>query len=386
MQRELSSEELTLVFRSITEYAIFTLDPGGRVTLWNEGAERVFGYSAAEMLGKDTAILFTPEDREHGAVQQEIRDAVRIGRAVDERYHLRKDGSRFYASGMLFPLRDTSDTVTGFVKVCRDLSDRKLQEQMQREAHEELEGHVADRTRELAGELADRRLAEQNARMFLSRLITLQEEERRRIARDLHDHLGQQVTALHLQFDALKKELRAESSRALGRLEEAHAVFTQLDKDLDFFTWELRPGALYNLGLVAALTDFTAAFAHNYELPVTFEAVGLDGGNLHQDVEINLYRIAQEALNNTYKHANATRADVLLQRADGRIILTISDDGVGFVAEEQQQRGPLERGIGLLGMMERATLLGGSLEIETKPGEGTSVIAIVPVDAQMGRE
>jgi PAS domain S-box-containing protein len=381
MQRVLSAEELSLVFRSITEYAIFTLDPQGRVTLWNEGAERVFGYSAGEMLGAPTSILFTPEDRARGADEQEIRDAVATGRAADERYHLRKDGSRFYASGVLFPVRDTSGAVTGFVKVCRDLSDRKRKEDVQREEQATLEGRVADRTRELATELAERRAAEQNARLLLSRLITLQEEERRRIARDLHDHLGQQVTALHLQFAALKKQLGAEGSEALARLEDTHAVFTQLDKDLDFFTWELRPGALYNLGLVAALTDFVGAFAQNYELRVSFESVGVNDGNLHQDVEINLYRIAQEALNNVYKHAKASRADVLLQQSDGRVILTFSDDGVGFAADEQSQRGPLERGLGLLGMKERATLLGGAVEIESTPGQGTSVIAIVPAIA-----
>ena len=179
--------------------------------------------------------------------------------------------------------------------MCRDLTDRKLQEQALQEAHETLEGRVAERTEQLSEELAVRRAAEERARIVLSRLITQQEEERRRIARDLHDHLGQQVTALHLQFEALKKELQADGSRSTERANAVHAMFKKLDKDLDFFTWELRPGALYNLGLVAALTDFTAAFSQNYELPVTFECVGIADGELHQDVQIHLYRIAQEA-------------------------------------------------------------------------------------------
>lgn len=374
----LSRDELAHVFRSITEYAIFTIDASGDVTMWNEGAERVFGYSAGAILGQSVTILFTPEDRERQATRQEMRDAERTGRAADERYHLRKDGSRFYASGLLFPLRDTAGELTGFVKVCRDLTDRKRQEQASLDAQETLERRVAERTAQLSDELAERRLAEQRARSVLSRLISLQEEERRRIARDLHDHLGQQVTALHLQLEALKKDLQAEGSGSLERLQAVQTIFTQLDRDLDFFTWELRPGALYNLGLVAALTDFTAAFSQTYALPVTFDCVGVSDGELHHDVETTLYRIAQEALNNTYKHAKATRAAVVLQKSDERMILTISDDGVGFVADAQQRRQPLERGMGLLGMQERVALLGGSLEIETKPKEGTSVVAIVP--------
>jgi PAS domain S-box-containing protein len=367
----LSSAELAVIFSSITEYAIFTVDPEAVVSLWNEGAERVFGYSAGEIVGKSSAILFVPEDRAREAHLEEIREATRTGRAADERYHIRKDGTRFYASGVLFPIRDDRGDVSQFVKVCRDLTDRKEWEQ-------KLERRVADRTEQLSSELTQRRNAEQRARTVLSRLITLQEEERRRIARELHDHLGQQVTALHLQLEALRRQLEAEGSHGIRQLEIAHETFKNLDKDLDFFTWELRPGALYNLGLVAALTDFTSAFAQNFSLPITFECVGVTDGELDTDIEINLYRIAQEAVNNALKHAKASRVDVVLQKLDGRVILTISDDGVGFVRDEERERPGIDRGLGLLGMRERATLLGGTLEIETKPNEGTSVIAMVP--------
>ena len=156
-------------------------------------------------------------------------------------------------------------------------------------------------------------------------------------------------------------------------------MFKRLDKDFDFFTWELRPGALYNLGLVAALTDLTTALAQNYDLPVTFECLGLTDGELSDEVEVSLYRIAQAALDNAMKHAKASRADVLLQKADGRVVLTISDDGTGFALEDAPNRYALNRGLGLSGMKERAALLGGTLEVESKPDEGTSVIATIPM-------
>lgn len=353
----LSPEELSLVLESLTEYAIFTFDERGRITMWTGGAERVFGYSHGEMLGRSTEILLTPDDRARGAHLQEMREAALSGRAAGTRDHVRKDGARFSGSGIVFPVRGPADNVSGYVKVCRDLTERQQWKQRLAEAQD----------------------MEQRARAVLSRLIAVQEEERRRIARDLHDHLGQQVTALHLHLEALNKDLQAENHPAQARLDAIHAMFKRLDKDFDFFTWELRPGALYNLGLVAALTDLTTALAQNYDLPVTFECLGLTDGELSGEVEVNLYRIAQAALDNAMKHAKASRADVLLQKADGRVVLTISDDGTGFALEDAPNRYALNRGLGLSGMKERAALLGGTLEVESKPDEGTSVIATIPM-------
>jgi signal transduction histidine kinase len=163
---------------------------------------------------------------------------------------------------------------------------------------------------------------------------------------------------------------------ALERLQGVQALAQQLDKDLDFYTWELRPGALYNLGLVPALTDFVAAFSGAYQIPVTFEC-HMPDARLHSDHEINLYRIAQEALNNIHKHARTSSADVLLQHVDGRMVLTVHDDGIGF---ETESVGWIDgdRGMGLVSMRERAALIGGTLEIETAPNQGTTIIISAP--------
>jgi signal transduction histidine kinase len=119
-------------------------------------------------------------------------------------------------------------------------------------------------------------------RKLLSRIITVQEEERRRIARDLHDHLGQQMTALHLQLAIVAQQLTTDPATALERLQRVQALAKQLDKHLDFYTWELGPGALYYLGLVPALTDSIAAFSGAYRLPVNFESHRPDA-RLHSD-------------------------------------------------------------------------------------------------------
>ena len=116
----LSEERLRLMTESVTDYAIFTQDAGGRIETWNAGAERIFGYTEGEAVGRDVAILFTPEDRERGAHEEEMRRAREDGRAEDERWHLSKRGVRFYASGVLTPLR-SGDELIGYVKVARIL-------------------------------------------------------------------------------------------------------------------------------------------------------------------------------------------------------------------------------------------------------------------------
>jgi signal transduction histidine kinase len=207
------------------------------------------------------------------------------------------------------------------------------------------------------------------------KLIAAQEEERRRIARDLHDHLGQQMTALQLQVAALGRT-GPDDPEWQRRFKDTQAYLNQLDRDLDFFTWELRPAAVYDLGLAPALTDYVTAFAKNYEIPVNLEVVNVPPKRLVPEIEINLYRIAQEALNNVYKHAKATAVDVFLQQRDERIVLSVIDNGRGFdplVAADNSR----DRGLGLLGMRERANLVGGAVQIETGT-RGTAVIVSVP--------
>lgn len=124
-----AEERLRLMVDSAKDYAIFALDVEGRITTWNSGAERVFGYTEAEIIGVDGAIIYTPEDRQAGIPEREIRKAVELGYAENERWHLRKDNRRFFASGMLRPIRDETGTLRGFTKIARDTTERKLAEE-----------------------------------------------------------------------------------------------------------------------------------------------------------------------------------------------------------------------------------------------------------------
>jgi signal transduction histidine kinase len=206
-----------------------------------------------------------------------------------------------------------------------------------------------------------------------SHVITVQEEERQRIARDLHDHLGQQMTALHLRLAALAHPSDDRPAWE-ARFKETQTYLMQLDRDLDFFTWELRPAAIYDLGLSVALRDYIEQWSQHVHIAAEFHDMRATKDRFSPEIETNLYRIAQEALNNVHKPSEAATVDVRLRLRGSDIVLTIEDDGIGFDPEKTHA----STAIGVIGMRERAALLGGRLEIETTPGRGTVVLVIAP--------
>ncbi|HEX7177307.1 MAG TPA: PAS domain S-box protein [Pyrinomonadaceae bacterium] len=376
-----SEEQTRLLLNSVEDFAIFTLDLGGHVTRWNKGAEKIFGYTEDEILGRDAGILFTPEDRVRGADKREMKTALEKGRAEDERWHIRKDGSRFYASGVLTTL-DAGGELRGYIKVARDLTEREQAEQeradLNRQLEDErgqLEERVRGRTGELEAEVLERRDAEEHVKELLARVVSAQETERRRIARDLHDLLGQQLTALRLNLAAIKDGCGEDSGKLSDQIKQAQAAAEQLDAEVDFLAWELRPAALDAGGLPAALENFIHEWTEHYGVKADFHTTGLGKRRLAPEVEINLYRIAQEALNNVVKHAEARRVDVILERRDGDVVLIVEDDGKGF---DPSAADVCEGSMGLLNMRERAALADGTIEIESAPGEGTTVFARAP--------
>jgi PAS domain S-box-containing protein len=380
-----SEERLHLMMTSVTDYAILIMDVDGRIERWNVGAERMFGYTAAEAVRQYVALIFTPEDRERGAPEAELRQAREQGWAADERWHMHKDGSRFYVSGVMSALRD--DHLTGYVKIARDLTERQQTEEELRHAREHLEEAVQTRMQELSTanqslvhEVGERVSAEVRVKELLRRIINTQEEERQRISRELHDHLGQLLTALQLQLASLTKR-NVKSGDLRAGVTQAQLVAKQIDAGLDFLIWELRPAALDDLGLPAAVGNYVAEWSKHFDLPAEFHSRGLDQQRFTPEIEINLYRIAQEALNNVAKHAQASRVDVIIEVREQYLMLIIEDDGVGFNPEQEATPTSKGRGLGLVGMRERAALVGGRVEIESAPGSGTTVFARVPLPA-----
>jgi PAS domain S-box-containing protein len=354
---------LRLLVDTTIDYAIFTMNPDGRINYWNSGAERMFGYEVAEILGRDMAILFTPEDRAAGVPQEELAQAARAGRASDERWHLRQNGDRFFCSGVTTRLGDGG--LVGFARIARDLTDRQQADTALRAIRAELEDRVKQRTAELQAEVTQYAAARHDVTTLLHRVVTAQEEERARIARDLHDQLGQQLTALRMALERHAEHCPSDGPQDVQR---ALALTREIDTEVDFLAWELRPAVLDDLGIVAALPRFLDEWSGHYGIRSHFAAANDPGGVLSREAEVTIYRVAQEALNNIVKHAHASRVDVLLERRDHSVVLVVEDDGVGF---DTQDPATNDRGIGLAGMRERAALIGAELQIESQPGATT---------------
>ena len=372
-----SEERLRLLIDSVKDYAIFTITADGRVDSWNAGAQRVFGYGEREIVGRPFATLFTPEDRERHAPEQELARAKAEGRAEDERWHVRKDGTLLFCSGVTTPLDRAEDG--GFAKVARDLTVSRANEVALKRARADLEERVRQ-TQSLELQVEERTGGERRVTGLVRRLVTAQEDERARIARDMHDLVGQQLTALRLSLE--RHEARC--AAALGDdsdLQKARSIVQEMDKQLDFIAWELRPAALDDLGLGVALSRYVQSWSTHHGVRAEFRAVGLDGERLGPATETTFYRIAQEALNNVAKHAAASRVDVIVERRDGAAVLVIEDDGVGFNPAEKDETAS---GMGLIGMRERASLIGASLLVESSPGEGTTIFVRQAASATAG--
>jgi signal transduction histidine kinase len=219
--------------------------------------------------------------------------------------------------------------------------------------------------------------AERERLELLRRIVSTQEDERRRISRELHDQLGQSLTALRLKLEGLKAEA-GKRSKLQGRIGELAEVVQRLDADVDYLAWELRPTALDDLGLIVALSNYAQDWSKHFGVEVNFHSAGLGDARLAALAESNLYRIAQEALNNVAKHAEATSVDMLLERRGDNVVLIVEDNGRGFDHDEAHAPDGV-RGMGLVSMRERAALVGGSIEIESAAGGGTTVFVRTPV-------
>jgi len=235
-----------------------------------------------------------------------------------------------------------------------------------------------DEVGELAGAFNDLmgQLQHENAanRQLLRLIILAEEEERKRVARELHDHTGQALTSLIASLAALR------NGGHTAEVADLLAVATQALSEVHDLSRALRPGVLDELGLGPALRKLAESLGERAGFKVQFAAVGLDEtARLPRDIEVALYRIAQEALTNAMRHGHAASAEVLLQRKSGAILLVIEDDGAGFDSSNWRARCLRGEHVGLLGIDERATLLGGTFRLESRPGNGTSLFVEVPV-------
>lgn len=309
---------------------------------------------------------------------------------VEFRY-LQDDGTEVWTRVAALPVHDADGHIAEVVAVVTDIDALKRTQEALRENEarlhgllETLEERVRSRTSELAGanatlqgEVQLQQAAELQVKALFRRLVSVQEDERRRIARDIHDQLGQPLTALRLKLELLRSDARLPAD-LVELVERIQRVSSEIDISVDAITWQLRPAALDHLGLSAALARLVEGWSRRFGLVAEYGSSGPDLPPHSHEIDANLYNIAQEALHNVYKHARATRVSVLLQHIGDSLQLTVEDDGTGFDAGTARAFGPDQ--LGLVGMRERAALVGGTLEVETSE-HGTTVLVRVPLDA-----
>jgi signal transduction histidine kinase len=276
--------------------------------------------------------------------------ALETGASVHEQEVIieKPDGSRVTVSVYIDPIRDRDGAIIGVVNFFHDIHERKQAEKALRES-----------------ELA-------------SRLLRLQDEERRRIGRELHDGVGQLLAAMSMNASSLERESSNLSPEAGRCLEENRNLLEQASSDIRTMSYLFHPPLLDELGLQSALKWYVEGFAERSKIAASLE-LPVDLGRLPKDHEMCLFRLVQESLTNIHRHSESSTALVMLWRTPGEVRMEVSDEGRGIHQEIQSKIASGENaGVGLRGMQERVKQIGGTLEIHSN-GKGTSVLVTLPL-------
>lgn len=358
-EKRRNDETFRLLVESVQDYAIFVLSPEGKVVTWNTGAERIKGYAASEITGQHFSVFYTQEAKDSGWPQRELEIAAAMGRFSDEGWRVRKDGTQFWASVVITALRSPDGDLWGFSKVTRDLTERRAMEERTQELNRELRGKMA----QLSESRTQLELRNLELQRLSAQLVHVQDEERRRLARDLHDDLGQVVSALKINLDTAPDfESRAD---AIYLTETALAKIRNL-------SYLMHPPLLDESGLLAALHVFLEGFGKRSKLRISFDYNPLSFPRLPSELETAIFRVVQEAITNVHRHSGSEDARIEVHQQADRVFVRVRDFGVGMPMP------PPSSGVGLSAIKERIKQRGGEVRIVSAE-PGTLLEAVIPL-------
>ncbi len=325
--------------------AIFIRKLDGAICYWNEGAERLYGWSHQEVMHRPLSMFLKTE---YPLPLAEIEQVLeQEGKWEGELVHTRRDGSKVTVASRWTLWQDQHGDSQGWLQINTDISERKR--------------------------------AEELLRMLSARLLQTQDEERRRIARELHDSAGQLLVGLDINLVTIHREkgkLSANSGRALA---ESIGLVKELSTELRNISHLLHPPLLDEAGLPAAIRWYVERFSQRSKISVQLK-LPANLGRLPHEIETTIFRIVQESLTNVHRHSGSSTAEIGLTRTSGQVTVKVCDEGKGMETEKSRTySGVVTPGVGIQGMRERVRQLGGRFDIRS--GQvGTSVIATLPLD------
>jgi PAS domain S-box-containing protein len=340
---------LSSIAENITD-SITVTDANFAITYINKVGENFFGYTLDELKGK-TPGIFNAEPRAE-QIQQELYKIVSSGKTyLGESLNRRKDGSTFYCEYKVTPLKDSNGIIYAYTSIQRDITERK-------EAEVKLLAY------------------QEQLRALTSEMILVEERERRRIASELHDQIGQNLALCKLKVAALEKNLGDDAMK--GELAVVCRLLECSIQDARSLIFDLSPPILYELGFSAALEWLAERIQEQFHVPVEFES-RLRDPELKNDQQVILFQVVRELLINVGKHSRASQAKIILSHEGPSLKIQVNDNGVGFDASQIFVPREQNSGFGFFSMRERLNFLGGGLEVKSKPGQGSQIILTVPL-------
>jgi PAS domain S-box-containing protein len=361
--------------------AIFVRDDADRITYWNKSAAELYGYSREEALGRVTHELLRTEFPE--PLERITEQLLHDGRWTGELVHRRKDGTQIVVISRWVLNRDDLGNRKSVLETNNDITQQKQSEKALRESEnrlraltDTLETQVRIRTEQLVRRNTEVLNQAEQLRDLSHRMMQIQDEERRHIARELHDSAGQVLTVLAMELSTLVRNAQEKAPEIAESAEQARELVHQLTTEIRTTSYLLHPPLLDEEGLQAAISLYVRGLAERSGLDITFD-ISEGFGRLPRDMELAVFRLVQECLTNIHRHSGSKVAAIRMKRAGRCVFLEVEDSGSGISPEKLLEIQSQGGGVGIRGMRERVLRCRGEMKIESE-GRGTKLSITLP--------